>query len=292
MDASGLHDESPRSPRWPWVLVGVSFLLLFGGAHRIHTHGGIAHPNAWFAKTRSQVIKIDSKAAGRTLPTAVILPKGWSKQKHLPMLVLLHWRYELPQFILWAKLVNAVAAQGARAPIVVVPYSSPSSYWHNRTGQRWGDYVTDEVIPRVADQFGANSRRVAIGGISMGGFGALNFVRADPGRFCAVGGHSPAVRPTYGQTAPGSFDDAADFARNDVFGTIRTNPAAYLKLPIWLDVGASDPLLPFVTQLDTELRAAGANVTFHVWPGGHTWSYWSSHFADYLNFYELALAHC
>jgi S-formylglutathione hydrolase FrmB len=39
---------------------------------------------------------------------------------------------------------------------------------------------------------------VAIGGISMGGFGAYAIARLDPGRFCAVGGQSAALYPGTG----------------------------------------------------------------------------------------------
>jgi S-formylglutathione hydrolase FrmB len=60
---------------------------------------------------------------------------------------------------------------------------------------------------------------VAIGGISMGGFGALNLARLDPRRFCAVGGHSAALWASGADSAAGAFDDAADFSRNDVIGT-------------------------------------------------------------------------
>jgi S-formylglutathione hydrolase FrmB len=49
------------------------------------------------------------------------------------------------------------------------------------------------VIPQVTRRFGTDRRRVAIGGISMGGFGAYDLARLNPGRFCAVGGHSPAL---------------------------------------------------------------------------------------------------
>jgi S-formylglutathione hydrolase FrmB len=54
------------------------------------------------------------------------------------------------------------------------------------------------VIPEVVKRFGADGRRVAIGGISMGGFGAYDIARLNPGRFCAVAGHSPALWRTGG----------------------------------------------------------------------------------------------
>ena len=58
----------------------------------------------------------------------------------------------------------------------------------------------------------------------MGGFGAYDIALQHPGRFCAVGGHSPALWFDGGETAPGAFDDAADFERNDVVGTVEGTP--------------------------------------------------------------------
>ena len=103
--------------------------------------------------------------------------------------------------------------------------------------------MLDEVIPKALTVLNADPRRVAIGGISMGGFGAYDLARLDPGRFCAVGGHSAAIWPTF--TSPNvdsrAFDNARDFARNDVIAAATANPKLYGHAQLWLDVGAQDP---------------------------------------------------
>ncbi|MEK6250929.1 MAG: alpha/beta hydrolase-fold protein, partial [Actinomycetota bacterium] len=106
----------------------------------------------------------------------------------------------------------ALSRLGPRAPIVAFPDGGDHSYWHNRADGDWGDYVVNEVVPQVARSVDANPRRVAIGGISMGGFGAYDLVLKHPGRYCAVGGHSPALWRTGGETGSRRFDDASDFA--------------------------------------------------------------------------------
>jgi S-formylglutathione hydrolase FrmB len=50
----------------------------------------------------------------------------------------------------------------------------------------------------------------------MGGYGAYALARLDPRRLCAVGGHSPAIWTAYGDAEQGAFDNASDFARNNV----------------------------------------------------------------------------
>ena len=168
--------------------------------------------------------------------------------------------------------LNALKALGSRAPIVAFPDGDEDKYWHNRDSGDWGRYVMREVIPQVAGQYGADRRRVAIGGISMGGFGAFDLARLHPRRFCAVGGHSPALWRTGGETAPGAFDDAADFARHNVIASARR----LTRLPVWLDAGDADPFRPGDDAFAANLRAAGAHASVHRWPGGHDGDYWNA----------------
>jgi enterochelin esterase-like enzyme len=125
----------------------------------------------------------------------------------------------------------------------------------------------------------------------MGGFGALDIARLNPGRFCAVGGHSAALFFTGGESAAGAFDNAQDFARHDVIAAARAgNP--YPGMAVWIDVGSEDPFRDADTTLAQLLRADGIPVQFHVWPGSHEMTYWNSHWNGYLGFYATALAGC
>ena len=146
------------------------------------------------------------------------------------------------------------------------------------------------MIPELVTRFGADPHRVAIGGISMGGFGAYDIARLNPGRFCAVGGHSPALWRTGGETAAGAFDGADDFTRHDVIGAARANPVEYGNARLWVDAGAEDPFQPGVKALQDAL---GGRVSAHTtWPGGHEGDYWNAHWPSYARFYARALATC
>ncbi len=96
----------------------------------------------------------------------------------------------------------------------------------------------NEVIPLVVRRFGIDPQRLAIGGISMGGFGAYDLALKYPGRFCAVGGHSPALWFDGSETAPGAFDSAADFERNDVIEMVQRDPDAFRDARVWNDHGS------------------------------------------------------
>jgi len=105
-----------------------------------------------------------------------------------------------------------------------------------------------------------------------------------------VGGHSAALWESGGASAPGAFDDAADFARNDVFAAARKG--AFDRLPVWIDGGSRDPFHGTDAAFVALLRRRGVKIAYHVWPGAHTESYWRAHMSAYLRFYASALVAC
>ncbi len=156
-------------------------------------------------------ITIESRFAHRSLRVTLVEPAGATSGR--PLLVFLHGRGDKGEDSnVNDAFFRALIAQGDNAPAVVFPNGGNHGYWHDRRGAKWARYVLDEVIPRALDELEADPKRVAIGGISMGGFGALDIARLHPHRFCAVGAHSPALWQTGGETAPGAFDDAQDFS--------------------------------------------------------------------------------
>jgi predicted esterase len=224
---------------------------------------------------------LKSKLLGRSLDETLVTPRGGGDGR--PLLVFLHGYGGNPSDTLSPPFVSALRRLGDRSPVVVLP-EGDVGWWHDRKEGKWGSYVLDEVIPAALARSGADEDRVAIGGISMGGFGALDLGRLR--KFCAVGGHSPAVfEPGSGDISFG-FDNAADFRRHNLLGIARKRSP--YDAPVWIDVGTQDDLRPAASLLARELRARGADVTFHVWPGAHDGDYWNAHFAQYVRFYAEA----
>jgi S-formylglutathione hydrolase FrmB len=238
-------------------------------------------------------LTIKSKSVGRRLPVTVVVPPGSEPGGRPPLLVFLHGRGGDENSELADQFFAALAKTGNRAPIVAFPYGGDHSYWHNRASGDWGNYVMGEVIPQVAHAYGADPNRVAVGGISMGGFGAFDLALHYPGHFCAVGGHGPALWQTGAETAPGAFDDEADFERNDVIGAAASNPAPFTSQPVWVDAGKDDPFQPWDQMFADELHSDGAHAMIKLdRPGGHDSDYWNAHWGEYMRFYANALAHC
>jgi S-formylglutathione hydrolase FrmB len=126
------------------------------------------------------------------VPLTLVMPAGGGA--HLPLLVFLHGYDYDNNSQLTDQMFAALHALGPRAPDIAFPYGG-KSFWVNSASGAWASYVLEEVIPKALTVLHADPRRVAIGGISMGGAGAYVIARLDPGRFCAVGGHSAALDP-------------------------------------------------------------------------------------------------
>jgi S-formylglutathione hydrolase FrmB len=230
---------------------------------------------------------LNSKLLRRRLPEIAVIPPGGGNGR---LLILLHGRHDPgplhwlagdvsgPQSMLNDAFFAGLAQLGDRAPTVVLLNGGGHSYFHDRRDGPWATSILREAIPEAVRRFRTHGR-IAIGGISMGGYGALHIASLRPREFCAVGGHSAAVWTSGGASAPGAFDDAEDYTRNDIFAA-----ASRLKdVPVWLDNGDRDPFLAADAQLARTLH-----VRQHVWPGGHTGSYWHAHMAQYLRFYADA----
>jgi enterochelin esterase-like enzyme len=274
--------------RWRLVVVGAIVLVVAALAVRV-----LALSDDDASDASGPLVghfEVDSRQVPRTLPVTTLIPPGIREGERRPLLLFLHGRGSNEDDHLGPDLSRALVALGDRAPVIVFPYGGVSSYWHNRDDGDWADYVMDEVLPRALATLPVDPKRVAVGGISMGGFGALDLARTHPRRFCAVGGHSPALFESGGASAAGAFDDADDFARHDVIGSARANPDALGHQPVWLDVGKDDPFYASTSHLAAELRAGGEKVTLHRWSGGHDGTYWRSHYDEYLRFYARACA--
>jgi S-formylglutathione hydrolase FrmB len=215
---------------------------------------------------------LHSRLTHRTLHEVLVVPPRHGDW----LLVLMHGKGGSPSQFLSQPFFDTLAGLGAHAPDVLLLDGGDDSYWHNRADGAWGSMVLREGIPAGIAR--THARRVAIGGISMGGYGALLLGSRNRGRFCAVGAQSPALWFSAGETAPGAFDDSADYDRNDVFRLRAPHP-------LWIDLGASDPF-----RTATLAYARRAHVHAHLRPGGHDTALWDAFTPQFLRFFAGACA--
>lgn len=237
-------------------------------------------------------LEMHSRAVGRDLGVNVIVPPNAGPPGRRSLLVFLHGRGGDEGTFNDAVFRGLPSLRGRRGAVVAFPAGGVHGYWHDRAEADWETWVMEEAIPLVVRRFGIDPERLAIGGISMGGFGAYNIALHNPGRFCAVGGHSAALWFEGGETAPGAFDDAADFERNDVVEEVQDNPGAFGDARVWNDYGSDDPFRVYNEGFVAALEAGDADLSAHSWPGGHEGGYWDSHWPAYQRFYVSALNAC
>lgn len=166
------------------------------------------------------------------------------------------------------------------APFALATVDGGGTYWHRRAN---GDdplgMITGELLPRL-HALGLRTGRIGLYGYSMGGYGALLAAeRPGPSRVAAVAAGSPAVFASYDAARganPDAFDDAADFARNDV---LRGLPALR-GIPAWVGCGRSDVFAGVTEKIRSELPGAAGGVT----EGCHDTAYWRRELPGVLGF--------
>ena len=266
-EATATCDPAPHRRRLPAVFIAVALAVAA-------LAGCSSPPPVNTQGARVVHLTIASRFVHGAMPLTLVTPAGGGA--HRPLLVFLHGVVYDNNSQDTDQMFAALHALGLRAPDIAFPYGD-QSYWVNSADGAWSSYVLDEVIPKALTVLNADPRRVAIGGISMGGYGAYTIARLDPGRFCAIGGHSAAIGSLGG--APAST--------SDVIATATANPKLYGHAQLWLDGGDADPFHAADEQLASTLH-----IPMHVWPGGHDFGYWNAHWSDYLGFYAHALATC
>jgi S-formylglutathione hydrolase FrmB len=282
---------SPHSRRYV-ILRILGALLVIGAAiavERIWLDDGPSR-NTFGATVRTKQIA-SPENLDRTMSVKVVVPKG-APSKDRGLVVFLHGRGEDESSYLVEPMFEALAALKTRAPVIAFPDGGDSSYWHDRDSGQWAQYVLADVIPALVTRFDIDPDKIAIGGISMGGFGAYDIARLEPSRFCAVGGHSPAIWTSAGDTADGAFDDAGDFDDNNVIEIAGSAAQPYDGPKLWLDAGDDDPFLEGDEAFEQALRASGAHLVVKGGSGGHDLDYWNGNWDEYLGWYANVLKEC
>jgi enterochelin esterase-like enzyme len=227
-----------------------------------------------------------------TVPYRVYLPPNYAESgQSYPVVYMLHGAggnyTEWTDSYLFEQLDALVAAGEIRPMIVVTPDGGERTYWANWTGgPQWADYLTQDVVDHIDGTYRTidNPGGRAIGGLSMGGLGALNAAFHHPEIFGVVGGHSPSIRlapePELWFLLGQNFYE--HFPQNLVW---RRAPR---DVTIWLDVGAEDWWRGNIEDLHNELEAARVDHVWNVFPGTHEGIYWVDRTPDYLRFYDAA----
>lgn len=147
-----------------------------------------------------QTVEFYSAAVDRRLKFDLVLPRDYdSSDKRYPVLYLLHGYMQ--NYTVWGRNLSAAFyARNVDDLILVLPDGGNSwyvNYARNDEGQlnNWEDYIVDDLITYVDENFRTESRREGrgISGLSMGGFGAFAIGLRHPHLFASIGSTSGAL---------------------------------------------------------------------------------------------------
>lgn len=274
---------------------------------------GAGAASAETGSTVREFERLDSRALGRALTYSVYLPPGHSPAERYPVAYLLHGvngnHLEYLHDGRLREILDGLIASGrSMKMIVVMPEGETSWYVDSADVGGPGNYATaigSELPALVEATLGGmkEARGRAIGGFSMGGFGALRLAFAEPFRYAAAaslgGAFWTQVTPTTimegwtDRVFQGSFGRPFDPAR-----FIAANPfwmAAGLRgasgaPSVYLASGDNDRFRAYVatTELAKQLAAAGVPTTLRMIPGDHDWGTWGVALPEMLEFFAAA----
>jgi S-formylglutathione hydrolase FrmB len=273
-----------------------------------------ASAGATFGAGRTDCRTLASKILGHPVSYCVFLPPSYdSDQAHkFPVLYFLHGLGESSQTLLdagrWNLIENLWEQKQIGDFLIVTPSADRSFYVNSRDGKvRYEDFFIREFLPFIESHYRiqAERRTRGITGISMGGYGALRFAFRYPQLFGSVSAHSaalvaklPAVQASDPQSeglarvmggAFGSPFDRAFWDRNNPF-TLVEEGAHPTGMAIYFDCGTED-LFGFdggAQAFHNLLVAKKIPHEFHLYPGGHDWTYFAEHFPASLEFHSRA----
>jgi Putative esterase len=225
-----------------------------------------------------------SAARGREVSWGLALPPD-AHVAGLPVVLVLHGRGANARYGFEALGMPAFLGEHVRQggrPFALVSVDGGVRYWHPRAdGDNPLAMITDELLPRVADQ-GLKVNRIGVTGWSMGGYGSLMMAReSEHGRLGglvvdAAAASSPALFESFDASANGAFDNAADWAR---WGDLAMHPGV-TRTPLRVCCGTSDP---FAEQTRLYREHCVHEPSGGLGTGRHDADYWRSvlpgHFA-------------
>jgi enterochelin esterase-like enzyme len=296
-----------RYPRRRW-LVGaycvvwllVALVGVRGYWESYYLHRGFAPVPRLTQAGMGQALSVNfySRALRREADYEVFLPPGYGHSgRRYPVFYLLHGSPGRPEDFeafgqIYVRLENLIGTGRARPMILVFPDGRiggrgfSDSEWANTPSGDFENLVLN-VVANVDRRFATLATRQArvIGGLSEGGYGATNIVLHHLDMFAGLQSWSGYFKET--RDGPFKGASAATLTSNspiDYVGHLRAELKRY-PLRAFLYGGLDDKLGAQTPVMARALAAAGADVGFARYPGGHDWRLWNTHMDHML---ELA----
>jgi S-formylglutathione hydrolase FrmB len=222
-------------------------------------------------------VRFYSDALGKWTRYNVILPDDG--EGPFPVLFQLHGLTDDCES--WIEHTNLVRHVAGLPLIVVLPDGGTSAYlnWKgsDRLNQhRYEDLIMNDIWNHLIRHFDATTGPWAIGGLSMGGYGAMRLGLKYPDRFASIYAHSAAFRI---DEALRSLDEAlVENARDaNVYVHADALVERQQRPVISFDCGLDDRLIEHNRKFHEHLQPLNIEHHYAEFEGGHEWDYWDLH---------------
>jgi putative tributyrin esterase len=166
-------------------------------------------------------------------------------------------------------------------PFLVILPDGGISYWSNvSASERYEDFIVNDLIENIANTFNIRSGKAVIGGLSMGGNGALRLAFRHPDLFASVWSHSAALWDR--KTLLEKLAYLKNVEDLDIYEV--AEKANKEKLPvIGFDCGRQDFLIEENRRFHQHLLSLQIPHTYKEHTGKHEWGYWDRYIKDALD---------
>ena len=225
-----------------------------------------------------------SDALGVCTRANVLLPDRPDPAAPLPALYLLHGLSD--DETIWMRRTSLELFAGGLNLAVVMPDGGRSFYSNLRTGQRFFDYVVDELPALMERWFRLDARREGrfVAGLSMGGYGAFKAALSRPDRYAAAAGLSSVCDVRWvrdgradvweSMVGPGAAEPPPELDLDALAERAAAAPAAG-RPALFQYCGTDDFLWAANLRFRDRLRALGMAPHWEEGPGGHSWENWN-----------------
>lgn len=230
-----------------------------------------------------------SRVLGQQTAANVILPQT-AQHGPFPVFYLLHGLSD--DHTSWVRRTSLERYVDDLPLIVVMPNGGRGFYTDAAQGFAYESALVRELVPFIDRMFNTRSERAGrcIGGLSMGGYGAIKLALKFPDLFCSATSHSGALTKAHlrraGETE--EFDRIfglnATGNSNDIFALAeKIERARWPALRI--DCGTEDFLLERSREFHAHLEKLGFPHEYAEFPGAHEWSYWDQQVQEAITFH-------
>lgn len=218
------------------------------------------------------------RSMSRRTEVELVIIRPEDAEPNLPVCLALHGRdARANQFVELdvPKILNSLVNYQGTPPFAVVAIDGGDSYWVARDEEDDPQLMLTDEVPKWLGERGLASNPFAVLGISMGGYGALNYAANLNNPAVAV--ISPALFLSWPEAATrDAFADEAHWRRTDPLQNL--SKVSGVPMGVWC--GDDDPFIDGARLLIERAKPAVGEIE----PGDHEPSYWRKVLPDALKF--------